>query len=133
MTNLNIFLDNYDFSEAELDTHVKHLNLSNRATNALLRYDITTLRDLLKAIEDIGLSRYYGMGKKSIEEIMEKLNKMQVKQYRDANAKLEDLEQKDKLAEKKIEKYTEIIENLNKARIKYQAQIKTLKEAHIKE
>jgi len=117
----------YDFTEKELDTTIKQLNLSSRATSRLILHDILTLRDLLDAIENIGLSKFYGMGKKSIDEIMNKIAQMQTAKYRNINTKLEKIEQKDKAAEKKIAKYSELIEKLTQARQKYQSQIAILR------
>ena len=122
----------YDFTEKELDTPIKQMGLSSRATSRLVLYDIPTLRDLLDAIENIGLSKFYGLGKKTENEIMQKINEMQTSKYRDINARLEAIEQKDKAAEKEIDRCNAVIEKLTQKRQMYQSQIAILRKAKIK-
>ena len=103
----------YNFTAEELKTSVKNIGLSTRAKHSLLSHNITTLGDLVKAIESTGLKGIRNMGSTSITEVMTKLEEMQTPMWRDKRARLREFENKTAEIKAEIAKHYAKIDELN--------------------
>ena len=80
----------FNFTEQELQMPIKEVGLSSRAIKCLCpqRTGIETLRDLVEYINAGKLSKTRGMGKKCINDIIDRLYTMQSPEQRERQAKI---------------------------------------------
>ena len=69
-------LGNDEADDSELDTSIEELNLSARTTNALIKNEIRTIRDLVTLTEQ-DLRELKGFGSKALDEVRDKMAELE--------------------------------------------------------
>ena len=116
----------YNFTDQELNISVHDMGFSVRTLHTLLWNNIKTLGDLLKSIKDTNLKGLHRMGKLTIEEIMNKIETLESKEFRDEIQLKKKLEQETTEIDNKIKEYLDAIEKLNYEKVFYAKRIEQL-------